>query len=157
MTYPVSNMSRQTGGMLKRKRMQGFGLIEAMVSIVILAIGVLGVAALQAIALRNNESASQRSMAIVQAYSILDAMRANVGVARSGGYAFNISTCSIPNGISQRDVDIAAWVNSIKAEMGDSACGGIQLADGVFTIRVRWNDQRAGGGDQEFIDVEARL
>lgn len=151
-------MTHRTQKVLGRNRLQGFSLIEALVSIVILSLGVLGVAALQASSLRNNESASQRSMAIVQAYSILDAMRTNATQARDGAYNFDGNTCSIPNGTSQRDVDIAAWINNIKAEMGDTACGGIELDDGQFTIRILWNDSRATGGSAtEFVDVEARL
>lgn len=60
------------------KPQQGFTLVEVLVAIVVLSIGLLGLAGLQATGLRNNHSAYLRTQATLQAYDIIDRMRANV-------------------------------------------------------------------------------
>lgn len=63
----------------------GFSLIEAMVALLIISIGLLGVFALQATGLNYNATASARSIAAIDAASMIALMRANVcGVTNSG-------------------------------------------------------------------------
>jgi type IV pilus assembly protein PilV len=62
------------------------GLIEVLVAVLVLGIGLLGVAAMQATALRNSQSSLERSQGVMHVYTILDAMRANPQAARAGGY-----------------------------------------------------------------------
>ena len=59
------------------RRQRGVGLIEVLVSLLVMAIGMLGLAALQSLAMRNSQSSLDRTQAVYQIYSILDAMRAN--------------------------------------------------------------------------------
>lgn len=59
------------------KREAGTTLIEIMVSIVVIAIGLLGLASMQINALKFQQTASQRSEAIQAAYDLADRMRAN--------------------------------------------------------------------------------
>jgi type IV pilus assembly protein PilV len=58
-------------------RQSGFTLVEAMVSVLILSLGLLGVAALQTKSLSSSFTASQRSQAILAAADIADRMRSN--------------------------------------------------------------------------------
>jgi type IV pilus assembly protein PilV len=60
-----------------RSSTQGFTLIEVMVSLVILAVGLLGMAKLMLLSSHANDSAYLRSQATALAYEILDDMRAN--------------------------------------------------------------------------------
>ena len=55
----------------------GFTLVEVLVAMVILAIGLLGLASLQAIALKDNQDAYLRSQANLLAYEMSDRIRAN--------------------------------------------------------------------------------
>ena len=64
--------------MNKMKTHSGFTLIEVLISMLILAVGLLGLAGLQATGLRNNLSAYNRSQATQLAYDMADRMRANV-------------------------------------------------------------------------------
>ena len=57
----------------------GFSLIEILVTVLILAIGLLGIAGLQASSMSNNHNAQLRSIATLQAYDLADRMRANRG------------------------------------------------------------------------------
>lgn len=69
---------------IKRKSMAGISLIEVLISVLVLGVGMLGIAAMQATALRNSQSSLERSQAVIQVYTIFDAMRANSEVATSG-------------------------------------------------------------------------
>jgi len=140
-------------------KVAGVSLIEVMVSLVILSVGLLGVAAMQLKALRNNMSAGERSMAVIQVYSILDAMRSNVTVARNGGYSYARSaTCEAPSGTAQADKDLQQWISAIHQDLGESACGNISCLNGRCTIRVFWNDSRgSGGSDEQFVQIGAVL
>ena len=55
----------------------GFTLIEVMVSIVVLAFGLLGFALLQTLTVRYSQSAAYKTQATNLGYSLLDDMRAN--------------------------------------------------------------------------------
>src|ERR1700722_16414086 len=56
---------------------KGFTLVEVLVSLVVLAIGLLGIAKLMLLSSHSNDSAYLRSQATALAYEILDDMRAN--------------------------------------------------------------------------------
>lgn len=56
---------------------KGFTLVEVLVAMAILAVGLLGLASLQAIALKDNQDAYLRSQANLLAYEMSDRIRAN--------------------------------------------------------------------------------
>jgi len=64
----------------------GFSMIEILVAIVVISLGLLGLAGLQAASLRNNQVAYFRSIASQQAYDMMDRMRANLAGVRAGNY-----------------------------------------------------------------------
>lgn len=129
---------------------RGMSLLEVLIAVLVLAIGLLGVAALQATALRNSQSSLERNQAVIASYAILDAMRANVTSARAGNYAL-ARTCTVPTAAGTpadvlRDADQQDWIRDMQAVMGDSACGLIEFSGGVYTITVEWDDSRGQGG-----------
>ncbi|HWM65069.1 MAG TPA: type IV pilus modification protein PilV [Steroidobacteraceae bacterium] len=58
---------------------RGFSLIEVMVALIVLSVGLLGIARMQTLALSSTSVASQRSMAAIEAESLAGAMHANRG------------------------------------------------------------------------------
>ncbi|MFA7387770.1 MAG: type IV pilus modification protein PilV [Thiohalobacteraceae bacterium] len=126
---------------------RGFSLIEILVTVLILAIGLLGLAGLQGTSLRNNQSAYARTQATHLAYEIVDAMRANVTVARSGGYNVGYGAAPSASGIAQ--ADLTAWRNRITAIL-PSGDGQIAQNGNVLTIGIRWDDSRGVEAIQEF-------
>lgn len=129
-----------------RRAQRGVGMIEVLVAVLVLAIGLLGIAAMQAAALRNSQSSLDRSTATVLAYSIFDAMRANANVARVGGYNIGL-TCNVPGGGDLAANDRAAWMTRVQQSLGDTACGQIQCAADQCTVTIRWDDSRGTGGN----------
>ena len=65
------------------KTQSGFTLLEVMVAIVVLSLGLLGLAGLQAASLRNNQAAYYRGIATQQTYDMADRIRANLAGARA--------------------------------------------------------------------------
>lgn len=128
-----------------RRAQRGVGLIEVLVAVLVLSIGLLGIAAMQAAALRNSQSSLERSTATVLAYSIFDAMRANANVARLGGYNMGL-TCNVPVGGDLAANDRSAWMTRVQQSLGDTACGQIQCVADQCTATIRWDDSRGAGG-----------
>ncbi|MFZ5638029.1 MAG: type IV pilus modification protein PilV [Pseudomonadota bacterium] len=124
---------------------RGVGLIEVLVAVLVLAIGLLGVAAMQATALRNSQSSLERSQGVVHVYTILDAMRANPQAARNGAYNMSM-TCTVPGGGGLVDEDKRAWMTAVQNNLGPTACGQVQCVGALCSITVRWDDSRGSSG-----------
>ncbi len=139
-------------------RQRGDSLIEVMVAMVVLAIGLLGVAALQASSLRNNQSSFERSQAQILSYEILDAMRANHAAAQAGAYDMAL-TCVVPEaGATLAARDQARWIRDLHTGIGADACGSISRDGETYTITVRWNDARGTGGQGAYsVQTRSRL
>jgi type IV pilus assembly protein PilV len=60
-----------------RAEFRGFSLIEVLVALVIIGVGMLGIAKIQALAYASTGTASLRSLAAIEASSLASAMRAN--------------------------------------------------------------------------------
>lgn len=69
---------------LGRFRTQGFSLFEVLVALVIISIGLLGIAAMQASALSNTHTSQNESIIAIQARSLADAMTANPAYWNAG-------------------------------------------------------------------------
>ncbi len=124
---------------------RGVSLVEVMVSVFILSIGLLGIAAMQATGLSNNQSSLERTQAIIHSYSIMDSMRTNLVIARAGGYNIGL-TCAPPGGGTLATNDITNWITAMQAS-NQGACGRIEaLGNNTFRVTVQWNDSRATGG-----------
>lgn len=126
---------------------RGVSLVEILVTVLVLAIGLLGLAGLQGTSLRNNQGAYARTQATHLAYEIVDAMRANITAARNGGY--NIGYGNNPTGGGIAEADLTAWRNRVSGILpaGESQ---IEQDGTTFTISIRWDDSRGVEAAQEF-------
>ena len=136
------------------KRQAGVGLIEVLVAVLVLSIGFLGIAALQAVSLSTNNSAMARSMATIDSYSILDAMRADAASARGGAYngapAVTASACpAAATTASLSNAQLIQSCNQLGTDLGAAATtkGAINCgATGQCTITITFDDSRGGAG-----------
>lgn len=115
----------------------GFTLIEVLVAVLLLSIGLLGLAALQTSSLRNNGSALIRSHATLMANDVLDMMRADVSSNNPnyGAYVTDYTTAA-PAGTSQADRDLASWKGELSKLPGGE--GKITVNGNSVTVSVRW-------------------
>lgn len=138
-----------------RRRQQGVGLIEVLIAVLILSVGLLGLASLQLWTLKNNQSSLERSMAVVQTHSIVDAMHADRTAALAGDFDLDIEA-DAPAGATFAAVSLVAWRASLVAALGTGAKGGVDCDGSLCTISVRWNDQRGTAGDDE-LTIETQV
>ncbi len=162
------------------RRSGGFTLIEIMVSVTVLSIGLLGLAGLQATALRNNQSAFMRTQASLLAYDLADRMRANPDAVTAGAYSSETTTasatsdCSTTTGCSTTAMaanDLYEWTNAVTTYLplgqgyicidstpadGSGANAANAECDGVgsiFAIKLWWDDNHDGeiSGNERFV------
>lgn len=139
-------------------RQRGVGLIEVLVSVLVVTMGLLGAAALQATALRNNQGSYERTQTSILTQGIFDAMRANLAGVNTNGYNTGGWVCTAPNAASLASSDIARWVDNLHSQIHSGACGSINCAAGACTVGVRWDDSRATGGSAaQVISMQAQL
>jgi len=140
-------------------RNAGFSMIEVLVAVLVLSFGLLGVAALQTNALKSNLSAFQRSQASMLSYFMMDAMRANRAAALIGSYDLG-KTCAAPSAGTLITNDQIAWLNALKANLGDQAttCGEITCNTTNCTVKVYFDDSRSIGGiSSQIIEIKSRI
>ena len=97
---------------------RGFTLIEVLISMLILAIGLLGLAAMQAISLRDNQDAYYYQQATLLAYEMQDRIRGNVYWENSTVTAATNAACNNSPGCSAKQMaenDYDYWKKSVEA------------------------------------------
>jgi type IV pilus assembly protein PilV len=131
-----------------RKRQTGFGLIEVLISLLIVSIGLLGIAALQVTAVKNVGSSMERSQAVIQTYSYMDILRAKRSQAVISGLDMPL-TCD-PENLAGSLLEQRKWITQLHDTLGPESCGQVDcLGGGKCTITVQWDDSRAKGGQDD--------
>ncbi len=126
----------------------GTSMVEILVTLFVIAIGLMGLFALQIQSLKLNQDGYMRTIATIQTYSMLDRIRANRTSVSSLDYHDGsgipsdpgCTTCN-PAQIAQQD--IREW-NQVNALMLPSGAGSISQSGNNFTITIRWDERRTG-------------
>lgn len=149
--------SSATGG---RRRNGGFSLLEVLITVLIMAFGLLGLALLQTMNLRFTQSAHHRTVATNLSYEALDLVRANLALKRTYNETALVSAgtptdCDIAPSFDPAP-NLARWHCQVSLALpgGQSQ---LAFAGDVATITIRWTDARweANTADQttEFVLV----
>lgn len=125
------------------RHQEGATLIEVLIAIVVLSIGLLGLAGLQVTSVQSNHSAYQRSQATLLAYDLADRMRANRTEALTNAYLVDFPTPSSSNAVTgtQAAKDKAEWLNNLARSLPNGT-GKVEKTGNLVTIQVRWDDNR---------------
>ena len=134
---------------------RGFSLIEVLVSIVVLSIGLLGLASLQISGLRVAQSSFYRAQAAQLATDMADRLRANAGEARACELALADATPTSPSTTCQRD--LVDWRTRLRSLPGGNGAVEVDLVANLVTITVQWDDSRGGGGSTSSFAMVTRL
>lgn len=147
----------------RRPSTAGFSLLEVLISLVVLSVGLLGMAGLMSTTLKTNDSAYMRTQATVEAYNIMDRMRSNTSAVSGGNYAIAMPATpvaggSLPNTCTGNSAactapqlatyDLAQWEYELAQRLPDGR-GSITttpISNGLGTdvvVTVLWNDSRA--------------
>jgi len=125
----------------------GFSLIEVLVALLVLAIGVLGIAALQFKALKYGNDANVRTQISYLASDITDRMRINRTNIASyvGNYTVDIdnlggSACNNATGADATN-DLGCWHNEIDTILPHGTTVNITAAGSLYTITFTYKDR----------------
>jgi len=166
--------------MIKRRE-DGFTLLEVLISIVVFSFGLLGIAGMMTISVRNNHNGYLRSQANFLAENMLDRMRANPNALWNGFYAgtasVGSSVCDLATPCNFQQLaqyDMEQWAQSIQLALpsgqGTISCvnnGSAALIstavtapsiwapgapyDGICTIQVSWNEANRDSDSEQQI------
>jgi type IV pilus assembly protein PilV len=131
-----------------RQALRGFTLVEALVALVVLAVGMLGIASLYVTTLRASGSATSRMQAINLAGDLGDRIRANrtARAAYAGAAAANGTTC-IGTGVTCTAAQMAAhdlfvWQAAIQQALPGAPVGTVTVNTATtpttYQITVSW-------------------
>ncbi len=144
--YPRERLPSRFGPFFRsRTSLRGFSLLEVLIALLILSIGLLGLAALQMRGLKYNHDAYVRSQSTILAYDIMDRMRGNS--ANSADYADPVSTsivCSdtVGSGANERRCWEDKLVSMLPAGSGSIAQNGTDTS--LYNVTINWTDRETG-------------
>jgi type IV pilus assembly protein PilV len=112
-------------------RQRGASLIEVLISMLILALGLLGFAGMHMVGLKSNHSAQLRSQATLLAHDLADRMRSARDAALDGQF-----DDGGPH--PQR----SQWDAELTRRLGPEASGDVDRTGARVLIQISWNDRR---------------
>ena len=124
----------------------GFTLLEVLIALVVLSIGLLGIAALQGVGLRSSQGAYLTSQASLLAYDMADRIRANPDTVAAG--ATVTTDCTVAD-TGLAGADLQEWSCAVEALLpsGEGEITRDRVQDfGVigtidrYTITMTWED-----------------
>jgi type IV pilus assembly protein PilV len=132
-------------------KQRGFSMIEVLIALVVLAVGLLGMALLQTTNLRFTKSANQRTQATNLATDMLDMIRANHSEVATyasierGDFADVVVPqvgCSTDDDLSST-ANIARWSCEVVEALGAEASANVDYDAGTneVTVTVTWDDE----------------
>jgi type IV pilus assembly protein PilV len=152
----MRNLSSKAANALGARHDRGFSLIEVLVALVVLSVGLLGLAALQSTSAQFNASAYSRSQATILAYDMADRVRANRQVALGGAYTSAypgvLPACNSAVAGTVAQQDLGAWRRALVCSLPNGN-GAVAFDAGtqVLTISVRWDSRDPLTPTEEFV------
>ena len=137
----------------RRRRCAGFSLVEAMVSLIVISVGMIGIAALYGQGLSAGRTALSRTIAVNLAATMAENIRVNrLGqAAYAGAAADNNCDPAAGGGVDCTPAQMAAhdvflWQTDVAAQLPNGV-GTVAFADGTpptYTITVTWDEVGIG-------------
>jgi type IV pilus assembly protein PilV len=134
----------------------GFTLLEILVALLVISMGLLGMAGVQALSINNTNSARMRGIAAIKAESLAAAMHANVAywqnvsgtvtqssVSTAGSCGSSTCTASQVAGydVSQWSSELSASALALPSASGTFSCSSSTTAPVSCTITVSWQEK----------------
>lgn len=134
--------------LVKKQAQKGVTLVEAMIALLVISVGLLGIASLQITAMSQNTSSLNHSQAVWYTYNMSDRVRANInqfnnydGIDTSIGYTQNclVNVCDEGMMLTADASDWTTMVSNLPGGRGIITSN----VDGLL-ITVMWDDDGTG-------------
>lgn len=141
----------------------GFSLLEVLVALIVLSVGLLGIAKMQALALSSTAVSTRRALAALEADSLAGSMHVNRGYwgSTASGITFTVSgntvsglpvspapdcTAGACNSLQLASYDLSDWATQLKSLLpGDQATVACNTNTPVeCLITISWTEQTVG-------------
>ncbi|WP_293268451.1 type IV pilus modification protein PilV [Neptunomonas sp.] len=119
----------------------GATLIEVLITVLVISVGLLGMATLQFDAIKLNHDAYTRSQAVNLAYDMSDRIRSNRSAAANGDYDAQPAPAGTD---ATAAADILAWQANLATDL-PVGTGSITRRNEEFTVQVCWDESRGMG------------
>ena len=129
---------------------RGVTLVEILVTVLVMSVGLLGIAGLQAISLRDTTSSVVRSQATAMADYIIDRMRAN----RMDAASYQIAMGATSSATTRAGLDLADWKALLATNRSD---GSVAVAGNIVTVTIAWGERETVRGADVPADPIAQL
>ena len=133
-----------------KRAANGFSIVEVLVALVVLGVGMLGIAGLYVVSLRSSGSSISRMQAVNLASDLADRIRANRNARDAyADEAADHDCVGTDANCSPEDMaahDLLLWHEQIAATLGADASGSVDVAAASapsirkYTITVQWNE-----------------
>jgi type IV pilus assembly protein PilV len=128
---------------------QGISLIESMIALLVISVGLLGIAALQVTSMSQNASALNHSRAVWIAYNMSDRVRANNNAfnsydgikteAGNPGQDCLGSGCTAAQMVAADAADFEDMIDRLPSGQGT-----VTVIGNILNIQVMWDDEGTG-------------
>jgi type IV pilus assembly protein PilV len=145
---------------------RGIGMLEVLIAVVVLSIGLIGMASLQISGLRFNRDAFLRSQATVLIYDVIEQMRIDsVNAIDNGAYSATYAQAQAEAACNPSSLDVSAVTNCWQVYLREripgaslSVAGPAGTDNNEFTVSLTWSDTwRATGGSDAMNSVQAMV
>ena len=135
--------------LINHKQQKGVSLIESMIALLVISVGLLGIAALQVTSMKQNNSALHHSKAVWIGYNITDRIRANfaqfdayIGTNTNNTYSQDCSSgaCTAAEIVVADQADWATEIGNLPSGLGVIS----QPTANELLIQVMWDDEGTG-------------
>lgn len=135
---------------------RGIGMLEVLIAIVVLSIGLIGMASLQISGLRFNRDAFLRSQATVLIYDVIEQMRIDaVNAIDNGAYSASYSQAASDVSCNSNNMDASSATTCWQVYMRDHVPGASLNVAGPsgtdnnqFTVSLSWSDTWRAKGEE---------
>ena len=133
--------------MMHAKRNAGFSMVEVLVSIVVVTMGLLGLAGLSMRSMAANDSSGYRAAAAQAAMQVTDALRTNRQMVVDGKFTQGFGATSLTD--PRATAVVTGWKTALaRLPQGDGSIA-FDAVSQTALVTVRWDDRRGNQSSTE--------